>query len=239
MRLSPFYPILDLDLAEARGLEVTALAVGLADLEVSLLQLRAKRMAAGAFLRSAIAVVEAMRPRAQPPVVVINDRVDIAMLAGALGVHLGQTDLPAESARRLLPAGATIGLSTHTVQQVQRVLNDASGVATRASQLVPRNSYLAFGPVFATGSKDDAEPVTGLDGLRRVREIYGGPLVAIGGIRLDNCREAWAAGADAVAVISGWLEARDPIAAAREFLAAAPARPSADGRAGPTRPGSP
>lgn len=233
MRLGRFYPILDLDLALARGHDPVALARGLAELGIALLQLRAKRLSARDFCAQARAIVAALaaaapRPEVGIPEVIINDRADIALLSGAQGLHLGQDDLPLAAARRLLPPSATIGLSTHSVAQVERVLGDSwiSGVPSRAARPVQRGSYLAFGPIFPTAGKDRPDPVTGLSALREVRRIYAGPLVVIGGITLENCSSVWEAGADAVAVIGGWLGAREPLAAAARWMAAARA-PSA------------
>ncbi|MGH9542287.1 MAG: thiamine phosphate synthase [Terriglobales bacterium] len=232
MRLGRFYPILDLDLALARGHDPVALARGLAELGIALLQLRAKRLSARDFCAQARAIVAALAAAPRPevgipevivPEVIINDRADIALLSGAQGLHLGQDDLPLAAARRLLPASATIGLSTHSVAQVERVLGESwiSGVPSRAARPVQRGSYLAFGPIFPTAGKDRPDPVTGLAALREVRRIYAGPLVAIGGITLENCSSVWEAGADAVAVIGGWLGAPAPLAAAARWMAAA------------------
>jgi thiamine-phosphate pyrophosphorylase len=122
--------------------------------------------------------------------VIINDRVDIVLAVGAAGVHLGQDDLPPESARRLLGSEAIIGFSTHSTEQA------------RLAARLPI-SYLAFGPIFATTSKKNPDAVVGIEALKRVRDIVRDvPLVAIGGITQENAAEVIAAGADAVAVIS-------------------------------------
>jgi thiamine-phosphate diphosphorylase len=116
---------------------------------------------------------------------IINDRADVALALGADGVHLGQDDLSPEAARRLLGDNAVIGFSTHNVSQ-----------AIEAARLPA--DYVAIGPVFATGTKENPDPVVGLDGLRRVRDAIGQvPLVAIGGITLEH--------ADSVAIISSLL----------------------------------
>ena len=137
---------------------------------------------------------------------IVNDRADVARAAGADGVHLGQTDLPVELARRVLAAGQWLGCSTHSLRQI--VAADATSA-----------DYLAFGPVFATASKDNPDPVVGLEGLRQARRATRKPLVAIGGINLQNVRQVLAAGADSVAVIGGLLDAPDLEVRAREFLA--------------------
>lgn len=122
--------------------------------------------------------------------VIVNDRVDIAMAAGAAGVHLGQGDLPPEHARLLLGSEAMIGYSTHSIEQ-----------AIEAAKLPV--DYIAIGPIFATHTKQDPDPVVGLDGLRGVRAAIGQfPLVAIGGINERNLRAVLTAGADSVALVS-------------------------------------
>lgn len=124
-------------------------------------------------------------------VILINDRADIALMAGADGVHLGQHDLPPEAARRMLGDKAVIGISTHSVDEVSRAL--AQNVA----------DYIAFGPVFGTVTKSDHEPVVGLEKLAQIRKIVGHkPLVAIGGIKVDTLAGVFAAGADSAAIIS-------------------------------------
>jgi thiamine-phosphate pyrophosphorylase len=137
---------------------------------------------------------------------IVNDRADVARAVHADGVHLGQTDLPVEMARRVLAAGQWIGCSTHSQQQVV----EADGTTA---------DYIAFGPIFPTASKDNPDPVVGLEGLRQARRVTRKPLVAIGGINLQNAREVLAAGADSVAVIGGLLDAPDLGERVREFLA--------------------
>ncbi|MFQ5723394.1 MAG: thiamine phosphate synthase, partial [Terriglobia bacterium] len=135
---------------------------------------------------------------------IVNDRADVARLAGAAGVHLGQDDLPPAAARELLGAEKIIGWSTHRPEQVEQ------------GNALPVD-YLAFGPVFPTATKPDAEPLVGLAGLRQARRRTKKPLVAIGGITPANAAEAIEAGADCVAVISGWLAAPDIPARLEEF----------------------
>ena len=136
---------------------------------------------------------------------IVNDRADVALLCGADGVHLGQEDLPAEHARRLLGEGKIIGFSTHTVEQA------------READRLPVD-YLAIGPVFATTTKQRAEAVVGLETVWAVRAAVRKPLVAIGGITLENAAAVIEAGADAVAVIRDLLVAPDVEARARQFL---------------------
>jgi thiamine-phosphate pyrophosphorylase len=128
---------------------------------------------------------------------IVNDRVDIALAAGAAGVHLGQDDLSPEAARKLLGSDAIIGYSTHNIDQA-------------ISAIKLPIDYLAIGPIFSTTTKTDTAPVLGLDGLRAVRRTIGQfPLVAIGGITLNNAREIIDAGADSIAVISALLSGRN------------------------------
>jgi thiamine-phosphate pyrophosphorylase len=135
---------------------------------------------------------------------IVNDRVDLALAVEADGVHVGQDDLPAREARRLLRAGMILGVSTHDEGQARRAMADGA-------------DYVAVGSMFPTGSKAGFRLV-GPDLLRRVRPEIPVPLVAIGGITLDNAAEVIRAGADAVAVISAVCAAPDPAAAARRFL---------------------
>jgi thiamine-phosphate pyrophosphorylase len=136
---------------------------------------------------------------------IVNDRADVARAADADGVHLGQHDLPVEMARRVLAPDRLIGCSTHSVGQVVE--------ADRSTA-----DYIAFGPIFPTASKENPDPVVGLEGLREARRVTRKPLVAIGGITLQNARELLAAGADSVAVIGDLLNGPDIRGRAREFL---------------------
>jgi thiamine-phosphate pyrophosphorylase len=121
--------------------------------------------------------------------IIINDRVDIALALQADGVHLGQDDLPPAAARRILGPGAIIGFSTHNPEQ-----------ARLAAQMPV--DYIAIGPIFATSTKQPSDPSVGLDGLRIIRHAVGTiPLVAIGGIALENSHKVLDAGADAIAVV--------------------------------------
>jgi thiamine-phosphate pyrophosphorylase len=144
--------------------------------------------------------------RAAGALLVVNDRVDVALLAGADGVHLGQDDLRPEDARRLLPAGALIGVSTHDRAQVEEAA--ASGA-----------DYVAVGPVFATATKERPDPVVGLELVRWARGRVGVPLVAIGGITAGRAAEVAAAGADGLAVVSAIAGAPDPAEAFRRIRA--------------------
>lgn len=154
----------------------------------TLVQLREKSFAGKEFYEEALKAVDLAKELGVK--LIINDRVDIALAVGADGVHLGQDDLPATAARRLLGENAIIGYSTHNLDQA------------RAALVLPID-YVAIGPIFPTTSKKDTEPVLGLEGLKKVRDVLGGtPLVAIGGITRSNAMEVLAGGADSVAVIS-------------------------------------
>jgi thiamine-phosphate pyrophosphorylase len=134
---------------------------------------------------------------------IMNDRADLCLAAAFDGLHVGQDDLTPESARRIIGPARWLGVSTHNPEQL------AAADKTSAD-------YLAIGPVFATGSKVNPDPVVGLEGVRRARELTRKPLVAIGGITRGNCRSVIDAGADSVAVISDLI--RDPRKSAEEFL---------------------
>lgn len=123
---------------------------------------------------------------------IMNDRADLCLAAGFDGVHVGQDDLSPEGARKVIGGTLWLGVSTHNPVQL------AAADKTTAN-------YLAIGPVFATSSKANPDPVIGLEGVRQARGLTHKPLVAIGGITRNNCREVIEAGADAVAVISDLL----------------------------------
>ncbi len=144
-----------------------------------------------------------LRRKLPKATLIMNDRADLCLAAGFEGVHLGQDDLPVEQGRAVVGNAHWIGLSTHNPEQVS--LADATSA-----------DYLAIGPVFATKSKANPDPVIGVAGIRAARALTRKPLVAIGGITRANCRAALDAGANSVAVISDLLES--PRQAAAEFL---------------------
>jgi thiamine-phosphate pyrophosphorylase len=139
-------------------------------------------------------------------VLIINDRADIAALVDAAGVHVGQNDLPAETARSILGPDKIVGVSTHNLAQAEAAAR--SGAA----------SYIAFGPIFATASKTNADPVQGIEALRQVRRIADLPIVAIGGITAATMAEVLDAGAEAVAMIGEIVKAPDVEAKVRSLL---------------------
>jgi len=142
--------------------------------------------------------------RARGAIFIVNDRLDLALAAGADGVHVGQDDLPASLARRLLGSHLVLGVSTHDLAQ--------AGAAAAAGA-----DYIGFGPMFGTRTKDTGYTPRGTAMLREVRDSVRVPIVAIGGITLENVGEVITAGADAPAVISAVAGAADVAAAAREF----------------------
>jgi thiamine-phosphate pyrophosphorylase len=172
---------------------------------VRLIQLRAKTWDGGAFLDLASAMVaEAAAAGAR---IVVNDRADVTALSGADGLHVGQDDLSPGDARQVVGPACWLGLSTHTEAQWTAALDEPV-------------SYLAIGPVFATGTKSTGYDAVGLDTVRRAAGAAAGrriPLVAIGGITLDRAASVIASGAAAVAVISGLLQG-SPETRAREFM---------------------
>jgi thiamine-phosphate pyrophosphorylase len=134
---------------------------------------------------------------------IMNDRADLCLAAGFDGVHVGQDDLSPKAVRKVIGDQLWLGVSTHNPEQV-----------TEANQTTA--DYIAIGPVFATTSKPNPDPVIGLEGVRQARALTRKPLVAIGGITRANCRKVIDTGADSVAVISDLL--RDPPQSAEEFL---------------------
>lgn len=200
-RLPRIYPLTDFHLS---GLphadQVHLLSLGGA----TLIQLREKQMPALQFYKHATAAIAVARnARVQ---LIINDRADIALAAGAHGVHLGQDDIPPDAARRLLGSEAIIGYSTHNIEQAQRALT------------LPID-YIAIGPIFATQTKSDTSPALGLEGLKAVRKaVSNAQLVAIGGISHANAREVIEAGADSVALVSALLSDPSAISAATQRL---------------------
>jgi len=137
------------------------------------------------------------------PKLIMNDRADLCLVAEFDGVHVGQDDLSPESVRGIIGTGRWLGVSTHNAEQVQKADQTSA-------------DYLAIGPVFSTSSKDRPDPVVGLDGVRRARQLTRKPLVAIGGITRANAASVIEAGADSVAVISDLL--REPRKSAEEFF---------------------
>jgi thiamine-phosphate pyrophosphorylase len=168
---------------------------------ITLLQYRNKRGSARQMLQEARELRRIASDRAR---LIMNDRADLALAAAFDGVHVGQDDLSPESVRAIIGPDRFLGVSTHSPEQI------ALADQTTAD-------YLAIGPVFATASKENPDPVIGLDGVRRARQLTRKPLVAIGGITCAHAPEVLAAGADSIAVISALT--RNTRQSAEEFLA--------------------
>jgi len=197
---SPLYVILDGQASGGRRLDELLDAVLAGGCRI--VQLREKTMPPAEIFPLAQALRR--RCREAGALFIVNDRVDLALAVEADGAHVGQDDLPAREARRLLPPPMILGVSTHNADQARRARDDGA-------------DYVAVGSMFPTGSKIGFELV-GPELVRRVRADIPVPLVAIGGITRDNLSQVIEAGADAVAVISAIGNARDPAAAVREFL---------------------
>lgn len=202
--LPRLYAIIDADLLNSRKVRLRKFAVGLRSAGVTLVQYRNKSgtpqviLTAVASLREVFAETDCQ--------LILNDRPDLAVLAALDGVHVGQTDLAPDDARRVLTANQVLGVSTHTEEQV------------RAADLTSAD-YIAIGPVFPTGSKENPDPVVSLEGVRRARALTRKPLVAIGGIARANARSVIEAGADSVAIISAlFAEGESVEKVARDFL---------------------
>lgn len=204
MTLPRLYPILDADILKARSLALDSAARALRDAGVTLLQYRNKSGGPQAILREAEIIRSAFA--GTDCRLIINDRADLAVLVGFGGVHVGQDDLSPADARRVIGANRWVGVSTHNDAQVR--LADETDA-----------DYIAVGPVFATGTKLDAEPVIGLDGVRHARALTRKPIVAIGGITSANARSVIEAGADSVAVIGALFATDEPLEKlVRDFL---------------------
>jgi thiamine-phosphate pyrophosphorylase len=178
-------------------------AQSLAEAGVRLIQYRNKSAPARQYLDSSRELAEALGPRGVT--FLVNDRPDVAFLAGASGVHVGQDDLNVEQARLVLGPDMLVGVSTHNLEQFERAAESTA-------------DYIAVGPVFNTSSKANPDPVVGLDFVRKVRAITDKPLVAIGGISVERAASVIEAGADSVAVISGILITPNPSQSARQYL---------------------
>jgi thiamine-phosphate pyrophosphorylase len=202
--MARLYAIVDAEVLVARGLALEDLARELRAAGVELVQYRNKKGTPQEVLRGAGILREVFAGSGCR--LIMNDRADLAVLAGFDGVHVGQGDLLPEDARRVVGPDRIVGVSTHTESQVR--VAQSSGA-----------DYVAIGPVFATDTKADAEQVVGLEGVRRARALTTKPLVAIGGITRANARSVIDAGADSVAVISALLAPGESVEqTARDFL---------------------
>jgi thiamine-phosphate pyrophosphorylase len=199
INLPRLYPILD----RAQFVDMKALLRAAEELQaarVSLLQYRNKSGNVREMLEEARELKQRFGSSLK---LIMNDRADLCLAAEFDGVHVGQDDLSPQGARRVIGSGLWLGVSTHNPEQ----LGEAE---------LTTADYLAIGPVFTTSSKLNPDPVVGLEGVRRARELTRKPLVAIGGITRGNARSVVEAGADSVAVISDLI--RDPRKSAEEFF---------------------
>jgi thiamine-phosphate pyrophosphorylase len=204
VKIPSLYAIVDAGMLGSRGISLRSFAEEMREAGVMLLQYRDKQADDEVALYRAEEIAEVFE--GSGATLIVNDRLDVMLLAGWDGVHVGQDDDTAADARVVAGDGRIIGVSTHTMEQVWEA---EQGVA----------DYIAIGPVFATSTKLDAEPVVGLDAVRRARELTAKPLVAIGGITRRNARSVIDAGADSVAIISGLLVPGErPCKVARDFI---------------------
>ncbi len=194
------YAIMDASLLRTSEL---AFAEMLAESGVELIQYRNKQASSRLLFHVTRDLASSLKSREVR--FVVNDRPDVAVLAGAGGVHVGQEDLGVEEARGICGAERWVGVSTHTLEQLVQ--------ADKTSA-----DYLAVGPIFATHTKGNADAVVGVDFLKRARALTRKPLVAIGGISLERAGEVFRAGADSVAVARDLLCAANPALRARQFL---------------------
>jgi thiamine-phosphate pyrophosphorylase len=202
MRLPRVYPILDHETLSAHALSLEKAARAFLEGGAGILQIRHKSH----WTRDAFAEAQrvAAACREHGALLIVNDRADIAMLLDA-GLHVGQDDLPPRDARKLMGPDAVIGFSSHSAPQ----LCAAGGEPV---------DYVALGPVFGTRSKRNPDPVVGVDEVRRCRALVEKPLVAIGGITLENAADVLRAGADSVAVIAGLIPASPTAQSLRERM---------------------
>jgi thiamine-phosphate pyrophosphorylase len=197
--LPRLYVILDATLLTVSAIEC---AQELAGAGVRLMQYRHKYAPAGEMLNVSKELASTLQP--QGITFIVNDRPDVAAMAHASGVHVGQDDLGLEATRSLV-GDKIIGISTHNLEQFEKAIESSA-------------DYIAVGPIFATSSKENPDPVVGTELIRRVRSLTDKPIVAIGGIKLENAAEVVAAGADSVAVISDILRAPDRRQRAKQYL---------------------
>jgi len=169
------------------------------------IQYRAKKKTTREMLQEALLVREATKHH--DALFIVNDRLDLALAVEADGVHLGQDDLPVEYAREIAGKDFIVGLSTHNLEQVEE--------ANRKREFI---DYIGFGPVFPTTTKENPDPVTGIENLCRATEVSQLPVVAIGGIFRENIREVARCGVSGIAVVRAVFEKGDPYENARELV---------------------
>lgn len=193
--LPRLYPILDADALARAGVPLATAAQALDDAGLRWVQYRDKQ-GTDAAVQESMRELRAIFPSGEA-VLLLNDRVHLCRQTEADGVHIGQEDMAPAEARRILGPKCLLGVSTHNVAQLRAAL------ATGAPD------YVAIGPVYATESKKNPDPVVGLEGVRAARALTRLPLVAIGGITAENGRAVIEAGADSIAMISGLVPQGD------------------------------
>jgi thiamine-phosphate pyrophosphorylase len=198
--LPRLYVILDAALLKIRAKEC---AKNLVDAGVRLIQYRNKGASGRELFETSRELAEYLNPLEVQ--FIVNDRADVGALAGARGVHVGQDDLGVEQAREVMGVGKLVGLSTHNAGQFRGALETSA-------------DYIAVGPIFTTGSKENPDPVVGVAFVREARGMTDRPIVAIGGITLERAVEVIKAGADSVAIISDILRAENVGKRAREYV---------------------
>ena len=202
----PLYAIIDAALLKTSELSFAEM---MAESGVELLQYRNKHATSRELFDASQSISAKLsrlaRPGAYEPRFIVNDRADIALLVTAKGVHVGQQDLSVEEARTVVGRNGWVGVSTHSLAQLD--------AADKTSA-----DYIAFGPIFPTTSKENPDPVVGLELLREARQHTRKPLVAIGGITLERAADTFRAGADSLAVLRDLIVSEDPVARARLFL---------------------
>jgi thiamine-phosphate pyrophosphorylase len=194
------YLVADVEFAAGRDLAYLAGEAVLGG--VTIVQLRAKGLETREFLELANRMAAALKRRSVS--LIINDRIDIALACGAEGVHLGQDDMPLDKARQLLGKSKIIGVSVNTLKEAQEAERQGA-------------DYVGLGPIYATTTKDTDLPALGPEGIRRMRQKIGIPIIAIGGINVDNATNVMRAGAAGIAVVSAILDAPDARKAAAEL----------------------
>ena len=198
--LPRLYVILDAALLK---IPVKECAKSLVDAGVRLIQYRNKHAAGRELFKTSRELAEYLNPLGVQ--FIVNDRADVAALAGARGVHVGQDDLGVEQVRQVMGEGKCVGVSTHDAGQFRGVLETSA-------------DYIAVGPIFATGSKENPDPVVGVGFVRETRGMTDRPIVAIGGITLERAAEVIEAGADSMAIISDILGAENVGQRARQYV---------------------
>ena len=194
------YAILD---GESLGKSELAIAAELSEAGVRLIQYRNKKASSRLIFQTCGRLVELLD--ASGARLIVNDRPDLAGLCGAGGVHVGQEDLEVDAARSICGPSQWVGVSTHNLEQLAAA--DSSSA-----------DYIAVGPIFSTATKRRPDPLVGTEFIRRARQLTRKPLVAIGGVTLENGEEVFRSGADSLAVARDILSAAFPGDRAREFL---------------------